>query len=85
MIAIHICAPNDANGNPQRAYAVLHGDEVIAVIDEGYDGEQAVARDFPRAAGVVQFVPERINVSPEEYRRWLSFADDDGNPLTKED
>lgn len=72
MLAIHICAPNDANGNPQRLFAVLSGDEVIDVVDEGYLGEQAL-----REAGhTCLVVNTRINVSAGEYRRWLELLED---------
>jgi hypothetical protein len=39
----HLCAANDVNGNPQRLYALIDGDnEMVAVWDEGYYGSDAV-------------------------------------------
>lgn len=72
MIAIHICAPNDENGNPQRCYAILHSEGgIVRVLDEGYEEEQ-VLTDFNRAFQLF-VVMHRINVSVEEYRRWLAL------------
>lgn len=76
MIALHICGPNDANGNPQRAYALLDEDDgcanVIAVVDEGYEGERAIVRRYPSATSA-NLLSTRINVSAAEYRRWLAL------------
>lgn len=76
MIAIHICAPNDENGNPQRCYAVVStrpesNGTVLAVVDEGYEGEHALQQAGWERCGVAH---ERINVSVEEYRRWLTLG-----------
>jgi hypothetical protein len=72
MIAVHICAPNDVNGNPQRCFAVLdEHSEIAAVVDEGYEGEAAL-----RSLGYeVELCQHRIEVSEAEYMRWLRISD----------
>jgi hypothetical protein len=43
MLAIHLKAKNDVNGNPRRCYVVCNP-EVIDVIDEEYRGVGALEK-----------------------------------------
>lgn len=65
---LHLCAPNDRNGNPRRAYVVLFDDGVHAFFDEGYQGRSALPRDY------ADNVTWELRVSPGELRRWRSAA-----------
>lgn len=76
LTAIHVCAPNDVNGNPQRCYVVVAGEEIVAVVDEGYEGEAAL-REM-READHVAVMPHRINVEPAEYERWIAIGEELG-------
>lgn len=80
-VAVHICAPNDVNGNPQRCFAVLQGEDVLAVIDEGYEGEGALRglRASLRASHYIPVSPHRVNVSVTEYKRWLTIGETRGS------
>jgi hypothetical protein len=43
MILVHLCATNDRNGNPRRAYAAYLPDGTfVGAWDEGYYGSRAV-------------------------------------------
>lgn len=76
-VAVHICAPNDVNGNPQRLYAVLQGEDVLNVVEEGYEGEACLRtlRARLESTHYVTVAPHRINVDVAEYRRWLGIGD----------
>ena len=65
---LHICAENDAYGNPQRLYALIDGlnGAILASWDEGYHGHHAVPGPWRRDA----YGAERIDVSVEAYH-WL--------------
>ena len=64
----HYCAPNDVNGNPQRAFVLINPEgEQVAAWDEGYLGDHAVPGIWRRAA----YAADRINVSARDYRRLL--------------
>jgi len=68
-VGVHLCAPNDRNGNPQRAYMVLADDGCHWVYDEGYHGIHAVPEHHrERIAGRWT----RISISRAEYRRIIS-------------
>jgi len=46
-ICIHLDAGHDNNGNPKRAYMVIHtSGDIVAVIDEGYYGSKALNKTF---------------------------------------
>ena len=65
---IHICAPNDTNGNPRRCYAVYrHDGTLLAVVDEGYRGWTEALKPWP---GFIELC--RINVKAGEYRDWIA-------------
>lgn len=67
MISLHICAPNDNNGNPRRCFVVIDdAGNVVEAIDEGYDGQSAVTDKYPDAK-----LGPKIEVTPSEYRSWL--------------
>jgi len=71
---MHICAPNDRNGNPRRCFAVfvhserIGGPRLVEVSDEGYDGHRAISEDY-RTWALVHSM--RVNVTAKEYKSWL--------------
>ena len=75
---IHAKTTNDASGNPRRCFILLNGEgDALAVVDEGYLGEDAWYRLIqPRADGKhvrdgVEASAYSIRVTPAEYRRLL--------------
>jgi hypothetical protein len=67
---IHICAPNDRNGNPQRCYLVLDSENSnVIAYDIGYRGTDCLPDD--KAIQNAVYYANRVNVSPAEYRRIL--------------
>lgn len=71
MHLIHLCATNDTEGNPRRAWILLdeHG---IAVdcFDEGYSGSAAVPAELKQQ----RLVAPRIQVSVRELNAWRNTA-----------
>lgn len=79
---VHIRTTNDTNGNPRRGWLVTMTATTDAskvshlsrcMVDEGYEGSQAVERAMPWLAGpelawAVDSALE-VNVQPKEYRR----------------
>lgn len=65
-VGMHLCAPNDRNGNPRRVYIVFPKDGDPQSFDEGYVGDNAVPQHIFEQ---VDFY--RVNVSATEYRNWL--------------
>lgn len=64
MIAIHLNAGNNANGNPRRIYVVLDADaNIVGTVDEGYEGNARLKREYP---GVK--IGPTFATSPAEYR-----------------
>lgn len=75
---IHAKTTNDASGNPRRCFILLNGEgKALAVVDEGYLGEDAWHRlIMPRADGKhvrdgVEASAYSIKIMPAEYRRLL--------------
>src|SRR5689334_5837370 len=68
--ALHLCTTNDRNGNPRRLFAIVDGYQVYDVLEEGYEGEAPLQRNYPDQwrAGAV-----RIEVSVTEYKRWRTM------------
>lgn len=63
MIALHLAAPNDRNGNPRRLFAVLDDQgRWYDMIEEGYEGEAALYRRHQKFLA-------RVEISPSEYKR----------------
>ena len=62
---LHLCAKNDYNGNPQRAYVLIDEDGPVAVWDEGYYGSDAVPGDFRKMA----YDAERQEISVRKYKK----------------
>ena len=60
---IEVAAPNDRNGNPQRALLTLVKNNVIAVTDCGYSG-------YPKNTNGAF----RINVQVSEYKLWIRYG-----------
>lgn len=71
LTIIHLCAPNDRNGNPRRIFLVMAGGEVLHAIDEGYRGFGAVKAALPQhlEANGLRVACE-ISIPPAEYREW---------------
>lgn len=78
VIALHLKAPNDGNGNPRRLYVLLHGSgkyvgQVAAVCEEGYAGW------YPHGKMVEAFKctaaqGPAVKISATEYREWKREA-----------
>lgn len=43
----YIAAKNDPDGNPQRGWIVRRGHQVVAFVNEGYNGGQALRNRYP--------------------------------------
>lgn len=73
MIAVHLAAPNDANGNSRRVYVVFDDEaDVIAVVDEGYRGTGAL-----KDAGFEGIhVSGKFATTPGEYRNLIKVGRD---------
>lgn len=68
MTMIYLAAPNDANGNPRRAWFLLNDfGRATEVFEEGYSGSNAVPDKFTNA----RLAAPRINVSVKEYKSWI--------------
>ena len=67
MFLIHLCAPNDRNGNPRRLYLEFN-DHGVAVRHwlEGYKGSHCVPAELRHAAATAP----RINVAAAEFNAW---------------
>ena len=66
---LYLCAPNDANGNPRRAWVTFSADgQPLAIYPEGYGGAAGAIQD-PEVRGLALIAP-RINVSASELRDW---------------
>ena len=65
LLALHMRAPNDTNGNPRRCYVVMTRDgAIVQAVDEGYSGWQAVCQaGYPNAVQGPAF-----DVTPSAYR-----------------
>lgn len=65
---LHLCAPNDRNGDPRRAFVVLFDDGAHAYFAEGYAGATALPADYRPC------VSWTVNVSAGELWRWKRGA-----------
>ena len=66
---IYLCAPNDVNGNPRRAWFLLNDFGVCTeVYEEGYAGKKSVPDRYKDA----QLAAPRINVTVKEFKSWLA-------------
>lgn len=70
--AIHLCAPNDRNGNPNRGYVAFAGQYFRGYWPESYAGYCSVPAELRELA----YVAPRINVSADELRSWANCAND---------
>jgi hypothetical protein len=76
--ATYITAKHDINGNPRRAYIINEIDteskyssyHIIDVIDEGYNGKNAVSVTYPNCL----FSGYQIQVSPSEYNQYIKIG-----------
>lgn len=71
-VATHCKAPNDVNGNPRRLFMVSevmeNGSDLVAVLDEGYNGNDAFRKYYPEAVMLTS-----IEISAKEYKRLLKL------------
>jgi hypothetical protein len=75
-VMLHVCAPNDTNGNPRRVYVHIVNDKVRGSIvagawDEGYEGYKAV----PEAYRTMASYSHSVKVSPTEYRAYVKAGE----------
>ena len=66
---VHLCAPNDRNGNPNRCYVAFAGSALRGAWDERYDGFNAVPPELRQLA----LNAPRIDVAAgviNKYKRW---------------
>jgi hypothetical protein len=65
---IYLCASNDANGNPRRAWVAFNSDGMpLAFYEEDYSGADSIPDDEIR--GLALIAP-RINVTVNEFNSW---------------
>jgi hypothetical protein len=65
---IYLCASNDANGNPRRAWVAFNSDGMpLAFYEEDYSGANSIPDDEIR--GLALIAP-RINVTVSEFNSW---------------
>ncbi len=73
MIALHLDAGHDNNGNPRRCFVVFDNKGIIrAVIDEGYGGDRVVRTWAKSTRNTVHFAG-KIVTTPAEYRLLLKL------------
>ncbi len=67
LLALHLDAGHNINGNPRRCYVIVRGDtgEIVETIDEGYRDAAAYQGKYPEA-NYVGRIPTTAN-----YRREL--------------
>ena len=80
MIAIHVNAGNDTNGNPRRLFVVFDDAgkmanyvpdaRVMAVVSEGYRGSAALRDEYPD----VPVAEIRLDITPKQYRELLRLG-----------
>jgi hypothetical protein len=67
IMAIHLDAGRDTNGNPRRIFVVFDSKaEVIDAIDEGYQGSGGVIRKYGKIP-----ISERFETSPSARRELM--------------
>jgi hypothetical protein len=70
---IHLCAPNDSNGNPQRAWAQYDWCGVlVGWFEEGYSGVGAV----PNELDAQRLAAPSIRVTTKEWLTWKRAYED---------
>ena len=68
---LYICAPNDINGNPRRAWVTFNSDGLpLAFYEEEYGGVYNAIPD--REIRALAMIAPRINVTVGEFKRWRS-------------
>lgn len=72
---LHLDAGHDQSGNPMRLYLIVCGSEVVAALDEGYNGA-GILNKWCRSVGDVlrRRVVDRIKISKFEYKCLLKTA-----------
>ena len=72
MQLIHLCAPNDRDGNPQRAWVGFNESGIACeYFAEGYSGTAAV----PDSLRMQRLAAPSIRVSAAELRTWEKAAE----------
>lgn len=71
LVCVHLCAPNDRNGNPRRAFLFINEHNAAVFLwPESYAGPDCVLQSLRPLAHRAT----RINVSAGELRSWLKSA-----------
>ena len=69
---IYLCAPNDSNGNPRRAWFEINDfGRATGVWHEGYSGPQVLPERLQNA----RLSAPRINVAAKELKSWIKSVD----------
>jgi hypothetical protein len=72
VVALHLRANNDVNGNPRRCFVVLDDrSRFVEAIDEGYEGMAALYSKYPQFGPGGDCFAQAIDVGVGEYRRML--------------
>jgi hypothetical protein len=70
--AIHLRAPNDANGNPRRCFAIYaESGEYLGTVDEGYKGDRAIGASGLIPEGATVRILGRFDTTPSQRRELL--------------
>ena len=79
LVVLHLCAPNDRNGNPVRCYVALgENGHFLGAWDEGYLGYNATPESI-RMQTVHSF---RVNVTAKEVAFHLKWHNELADPIT---
>ena len=66
MQLVHLAAPNDSNGNPQRCFVLFNENGIcVAAYDEGYLGRNCLPDPLRKT------IAPTIQVQRKEYKSWL--------------
>ena len=72
MLAVHLNAGNDANGNPRRIFVILDDQaRVLDAVEEGYEGVSGALKNAGYE-GIA--VSPRFDTTPAEYKALKSHA-----------
>lgn len=69
MQCVYLCAPNDRNGNPRRAWVFTDADMSREAFFEGYEGFLGVSRFWTDAERALADSAMKINVTFKEWKR----------------
>ena len=69
---LHLCAPNDGNGNPRRCYVLFTDGRPTHAWDEGYAGSHTVPLQWRALANIAW----RIDCTVKSYREFMKLSAD---------